>query len=91
MKTPTTVLNEIHDDLINKFDSEERVARAFIDYYRVTFELLEQYEKHIAMAAYLEGANIGREMMRAWMKNKDTDLNTFDEFKKYWERKKAEQ
>jgi len=91
MKTPTTVLNELHDDLINKFDSEERVARAFIDYYRTTYTLLEAYEKHIAMEAFIEGAGVGREMMQSWMKNQESEINTFDEFKKYWKEKTTEQ
>ena len=88
MKTPTKILNELHDDLINKFDSEERVAMAFTDYYRTTFTVLEAYEKHIAMEAFIAGASVGREQMKCWMKNEDSDIVTFDEFKRYWEEKK---
>jgi hypothetical protein len=87
METPTTFLNEFHDDLINKFDSEQKIAMAFIDYYRITFKLLEKYEKHIALEAFIAGAGVGREQMKCWIKNLDDDIDAFDEFKKYWEEK----
>lgn len=87
METPTTFLNEFHDDLINKFDSEQKIAMAFIDYYRTTFKLLEKYEKHIALQAFIAGSGVGREQMKCWIKNINDDIDTFDAFKKYWEEK----
>ena len=77
-------MSQFLDELANYNESEKEVAILFTNYFKKSIELLEMYEKHIAMDAFIEGANVGREMMKDWMQGKETDTNSFDEFKKYW-------
>ena len=84
MNTPTKLLSQHLIGIAEYVDSEEEVAITFTNYFVKSIDLMEAYEKHIAMDAYLEGVNVGREMMKAWMQNKESDLKAFDEFKKYW-------
>ena len=84
MNKPTKLLSQLLDELAIRSDSEKDVALLFTNYFKKSIGLFEMYEKHIAMDAYIEGANVGREMMKSWMQGKETDTNSFDEFQKYW-------
>lgn len=87
MNTPTKLLSQHLIGIAEYVDSEEELAVTFTNYFKKSIDLMEAYEKHIAMDAYLEGANVGREMMKSWMQNKESDLQAFEEFKKYWANK----
>ena len=84
MNKPTKLLSQYLDEVAEYVNSEEELAISFTKYFKESIEFLEMNEKYIAMDAYFEGANVGREMMKAWMQGKETDIKSFDEFKKYW-------